>query len=434
MVSPPVPAISVIIPTYNWSAALACAIRSVLLQTMQDFEILVVGDGCTDDSEQVVRGFGDTRISWHNLERNYGSQWAANNFGLEAARSNFVAYLGHDDIWYPTHLEAILRAADENKAAMVTSVMAIYGPTGSHVRGIAGLFATGAYTPRDFVPPSAFAHARSLYGPDMHWQSPDKSELPLDVVFINDMIARSGRPPASTGELTCFKFNAAWRRNSYKTRNVDDQQDMLARVQSGVDFRQAELLGIIQAATADRFIKFTVPTGKHAKGAIAERNRIQRGLESRFAEADLVTIASPVRFDMRDQAMSFEWHEFENAHGRTFRWTGPSPSATIDLPVRFDRDLKVVIGVLQTLHPLNIETIAISIENRTVAHRLTKSDAGAFEIELDLRHDLIAPSARDLAVTITVAEMVRPCDVSDSTDTRTLGVAVGWIEIRPLDA
>ena len=433
MVSPPVPAISVIIPTYNWSAALACAVRSVLLQTMQDFEIIVVGDGCTDDSEQVIRAFGDGRISWHNLERNYGSQWAANNYGVEAARSKFVAYLGHDDIWYPTHLEAILRTAGQNKAEMVTSIMAVFGPPGSLVRGIAGIFPTGTYTPRDFVPPSAFAHARTLCGPDMKWQSPDECELPLDVVFINDMIARSGTP-ASTGELTCFKFNAAWRRDSYKTRNVDEQQSMLARVQSGVDFRQAELLDIIQTATADRMIKFSVPKGKQIKGAIAKRYRIQKGLDNRFPEADLVSVTNPRRFDMRDQTMSFEWHGLENVRGQTFRWTGPSPNATIDLPIRFDRDLRVTVSLLPPLKPKMIETIAISVENKIVAHRLTKSDAGVFEIEADLRLDLIAPSKRELSVTIAVAEMVRPCDVSDSTDTRTLGVAVGWIEVRPLDS
>lgn len=382
----------------------------------------------------MIRAFGDARISWHNLERNYGSQWAANNYGVGAARSNFIAYLGHDDIWYPTHLEAILRAASGKHAEIVTSVMAVYGPPGSHTRGIAGIFPTGAYTPRDFVPPSAFAHARSLCGPDMQWQSPDESELPIDVVLVNDIIERSGRPPASTGELTCFKFNAAWRRNSYRTRKVEEQQDMLARVQSGIDFRQTELLDIIQAATADRFIKITVPTGKQVKGALAKRNRIQRGLDSRFAPADLVSVTSPVRFDMRDQTMSFEWHGLENAHGQTFRWTGPSPSATIDLPVLFDRNLKVVIGVLRALQPKNIGTIAVSVESKTVAHHLTKAGAGAFEIEIDLRHDLIAPSARELSVTIEVGEMVRPCDVSDSTDTRTLGVAVGWIEVRPLDS
>jgi glycosyltransferase involved in cell wall biosynthesis len=79
------PAITVAIATYNWSRALRCAIRSVLLQTMQDFEILVVGDGCTDDSASVVAEFDDPRLRWHNFDRNHGGQWAANNFANENA-------------------------------------------------------------------------------------------------------------------------------------------------------------------------------------------------------------------------------------------------------------------------------------------------------------------------------------------------------------
>jgi glycosyltransferase involved in cell wall biosynthesis len=124
------PAISVVIPTYNWSAALRCAIRSVLLQTMQDFEILVVGDGCTDDSEAIVAAFNDPRLRWYNLDRNYGSQWAANNFAIEHAAADWIAYLGHDDIWYPTHLAAILRTAELDTAEIVTSTMIFYGRQG----------------------------------------------------------------------------------------------------------------------------------------------------------------------------------------------------------------------------------------------------------------------------------------------------------------
>ena len=115
------PAVTVVVPTYNWSAALRCALRSVLLQTMQDFEVLVVGDGCTDDSAAVVAGFRDPRLRWHDLGRNHGSQWAANNYGIANAAADWVAYLGHDDVWYPTHLEAVLCAARERSADVVTS-------------------------------------------------------------------------------------------------------------------------------------------------------------------------------------------------------------------------------------------------------------------------------------------------------------------------
>ena len=329
------PAISVIIPTYNWSAALRLAIRSVLLQTMQDFEILVVGDGCTDDSEQVVRDFRDPRISWHNLARNYGSQWAADNYGMEAARASFIAYLGHDDIWYPTHLAAILRAARDANADVVTSIMALYGPPGSGVYGVAGLFPTGVYTARDFVPPSAFAHSRQL-GLLHRWQDPAELDTPVDMFFINNAIAVA-TTVASTRELTCFKFNAAWRRDSYKIKSVTEQEQMLARVESGVDFRPAELLNVVEAAVADRMIKIRAAKPSGVKGVIVERNRKYKGAQSRFSEAELVTVSRPLRFDMRNQDMLLEWHDLQHvgkdrllrATGlhhlwgrKTYRWTG----------------------------------------------------------------------------------------------------------------
>jgi len=439
------PAISVIIATYHWSAALRLAIRSVLLQTMQDFEILVVGDGCTDDSEQVVRDFGDPRISWHNLARNYGSQWAANNHGMEAARASFVAYLGHDDIWYPTHLAAILRAARDANADVVTSIMALYGPPGSGACGVAGLFPTGVYTARDFVPPSAFAHSREL-GLLHRWQDPAELDTPVDMVFINNAIAVA-TAVASTRELTCFKFNAAWRRDSYKIKSVAEQEQMLARVESGVDFRPAELLNVVQSAVAGRMIKVGLATRSGGKGFIFERNRKYKGAQSRFSETELATVSRPMRFDMHHQDMPFEWHDLEHvgkdrllrATGlrrllgrRTFRWTGPSLKSTVDLPVRFDRSLRVCIGMMPPLKREILETLVVSVHGQPVAHRIAKDNGKTIEIEADIRRDAIAKSDRDFGVTLEVGEVVRPCDVTDSTDTRAVGLAVRWIEVRPL--
>jgi Glycosyl transferase family 2 len=445
MVAPQSPAISVIIPTYNWSAALRLAIRSVLLQTMQDFELFVIGDGCTDDSEQVVRGFRDSRISWHNLDRNYGSQWAANNLGIAMARSNLIAYLGHDDIWYPTHLEAILRTARETNADVVSSIMALYGPPGSGACGVAGLFPTGVYTARDFVPPSAFAHTKQVCA-GHPWQDPAEVDTPIDMVFINNTIALA-KVAASTRELTCFKFNAAWRRDVYKTKTVDEQERMLARVESGVDFRPQELLNVVQSAVADRLIKVRLPTVREGRGFVFERNRKYKGAQSRFAESELATVSRPTRFDMRNQHMPFEWHDLEFLRKdrllrmtglrriwkrATFRWTGPNRRSTIDLPVRFDRDLRIRLGLMPPLKPDILETLVISVHGQAVAHRFTKKTRRHIEIEADLRRDAIAKSDRDFGVTLEVGEVVRACDVSDSTDTRTVGLPVKWIELRPL--
>jgi glycosyltransferase involved in cell wall biosynthesis len=242
----PTPAITVAIPTYNWSSALRCAIRSVLLQTVQDFEVLVVGDGCTDDTAAVVASFGDPRVRFHNLVRNHGSQWAANNFANEAATADWIAYLGHDDIWYPTHLEAALRTAQQRAANVVAGMMVLYGPEGSGIRSLAGLFASGSFGPRDFVPPSAVAHARSVHQAGVRWRDPDTIALPTDITFMREAAARDAIIP--TGELTCFKFNASWRRDSYKVKPVDDQERMLRRIESGVDFRQQEYRDVLRAS------------------------------------------------------------------------------------------------------------------------------------------------------------------------------------------
>jgi glycosyltransferase involved in cell wall biosynthesis len=106
------PAVTVIIPTYNWSSVLPYSIGSVLRQTFTDFELLVIEDGCTDDSEEVVRRISDPRVKWINLATNTGHQSEPNNEGLRHARGQYIAYLGHDDLWLPHHLSCLVSALE----------------------------------------------------------------------------------------------------------------------------------------------------------------------------------------------------------------------------------------------------------------------------------------------------------------------------------
>lgn len=100
----PVPIVSVIIPTHNRAPLISQAIESVLRQTCQDFEIIVVDDASTDNTEEVVKGLNDLRIRYLRLERNHGAPWARNS-GAAAANGEFLAFLDSDDIWYPPLLE-----------------------------------------------------------------------------------------------------------------------------------------------------------------------------------------------------------------------------------------------------------------------------------------------------------------------------------------
>ena len=95
--------VSVIIPTYNRDAYLVDAICSVLNQTYQNFELIIVDDGSTDHTRQIVDGFDDARIRY--LYQNNGGASRARNTGIRAAQSEYIAFLDSDDEWMPQKLE-----------------------------------------------------------------------------------------------------------------------------------------------------------------------------------------------------------------------------------------------------------------------------------------------------------------------------------------
>jgi glycosyltransferase involved in cell wall biosynthesis len=108
------PRVSVVIPLHNRAAHIGSAIRSVLSQSVQDLEIIVVDDGSTDDGGRQVLGFDSNRIRYV-FQANAGAN-AARNKGIDLARGQFVALLDSDDQMRPGHLEralAILAEAPE---------------------------------------------------------------------------------------------------------------------------------------------------------------------------------------------------------------------------------------------------------------------------------------------------------------------------------
>lgn len=98
------PEVSVIIPTYNRAASIGDSVNSVLNQTFQNFEIIIVDDGSTDETEVTVSAFSDTRIKLISHESNKGAA-TARNTGIRASRGNFIAFLDSDDRWLPDKLK-----------------------------------------------------------------------------------------------------------------------------------------------------------------------------------------------------------------------------------------------------------------------------------------------------------------------------------------
>lgn len=97
------PYFTVVIPTYNRAHLIRKTIESVLAQRDPRFEVIVVDDGSSDDTEEIVRGIVDARVSYlkkHNAERG-----AARNYGAARARGEYISFLDSDDVLYPNHLE-----------------------------------------------------------------------------------------------------------------------------------------------------------------------------------------------------------------------------------------------------------------------------------------------------------------------------------------
>jgi glycosyltransferase involved in cell wall biosynthesis len=122
-------AVSVIIPLYNRGEYIKRAIDSVLSQTYQNFEIIIIDDGSTDGSSDVVKRFPDTRIRLLSQE-NQGVS-AARNKGAGNASSDFLAFLDADDEWLPDHLETLLRLRNKYPfAGAYTTAYKILEPDG----------------------------------------------------------------------------------------------------------------------------------------------------------------------------------------------------------------------------------------------------------------------------------------------------------------
>ena len=96
--------VSVVVPTYNRAEALPDTIDSVLAQTHEELELLVVDDASTDDTREVVESYDDPRVEYLRHEENRGGS-AARNTGIEAAEGEYVAFLDSDDEWLPEKLE-----------------------------------------------------------------------------------------------------------------------------------------------------------------------------------------------------------------------------------------------------------------------------------------------------------------------------------------
>ncbi|MGZ5432730.1 MAG: glycosyltransferase family 2 protein [Thermoanaerobaculia bacterium] len=258
------PRVTVLMATYNWSTVLPYSIGSALGQSFTDFELLVIGDGCTDDSEQVVRGMGDPRVQWINIPR-HGHQSGPNNEGIRRARGEYIAYLGHDDLWLPHHLAVLVKALDAG-ADVAHSTVALVAPDGQRHAGN--------------LLPSSTAHRRSMIDAIGDWR--DYRELKiLPETDLWQRAREAGMRFTFVPRLTGIKIPASSRRGIYRERPSHEQAAWLERIRSEPDLEITELVTMAMRegslpTVPQRLVRLMVKPWR-LPGVVWRRIRLKKG-------------------------------------------------------------------------------------------------------------------------------------------------------------
>ncbi len=122
MATEKIPLVSVIVPMFNAAKFISQGLESLLYQTMQDFEVLVVDDFSTDNSLEVVESFKEKfgeRLRIINLPKNTGMPGLTRNVGIQSARGKYIAFLDANDLFTKTALEELSTLAEESQADVV---------------------------------------------------------------------------------------------------------------------------------------------------------------------------------------------------------------------------------------------------------------------------------------------------------------------------
>ncbi len=265
---PTIPSVSIITATYDRSNVLRLVIEIVRRQTITDWEWIIVGDACTDDTAEVVASFRDPRIRFVNLERGYGEQSGPHNEALSLTRARYLAYLNHDDLWLPDHLEVTLAALRVTQADLVFPLVETILPD-TRPR-LLGASPSGRYAPYLYVPPSAWVLRRELVEECGPWRSARECyENPSEDLLFRAW--QGGKDMRLVPRLTVITIPSAYRDRAYARREVQEHEAYAERMREEPDFRERELSALTFRCAAEQFALGPTLT-------LAARNSIRQGL------------------------------------------------------------------------------------------------------------------------------------------------------------
>jgi Glycosyl transferase family 2 len=251
------PLITVVVATYGRPDALAAALESVRRQRFADWTALVVGDCCPPGTaDEVVASFGDGRFAFVNLPERQGDQSQPNSVGAQLADTTYVAFLNHDDLWLPDHLDRAVTVLDHGDVDFYASSAAFTWDVRETAQGHRPVFSDRTPLQRRlsdcywanrvvFEPVSCWVLTRALVRDVGPWaRGSDLHRVPLQ-----DWVLRAWRHGARfhhESAITTLKINTQYRlaTGHLYGHGADDQLALLRLID---DCDPAELTDLVDA-------------------------------------------------------------------------------------------------------------------------------------------------------------------------------------------
>ena len=416
------PQFSVIVPTFNRSRFIVPTLESALGQTHAPFEIIVVGDGCTDDSEEVIKREFGREVRWVGLSEHSASQSAPNNAGIAAARGTHIAYLGHDDIWSPCHLEMLAAVLNDDRTAFGVSGCIFHGPPGSMYYQYTGLFDDSAAAAHEFFPPSSISHRRDLTGRLGQWRDPREIKPPVDCEFLL-RAAHSGCRFKSTNAISVHKFAAGHRYLSYRWPSCDEQERMLEALQSPAGESRVltqVMRDIVGGATTTEIRHFDF--NPFPPGELFRRNLWAKGLRQHPIEK----LEGRRIFAVDDSPAGLDWFPLEvNSSQGPLRWSGPNPNPRYFLPVACPNAARVELQILGFANDTLAEALTLELNDSLSTMAVKRETDGTFRFSTTFP----GPITRGLKLQFHLPHNAWRREYSPA---RYAGFALSRIEIEPV--
>lgn len=425
------PLITVAIATYDRGAKIESTLRSVQNQTFSNFEVLVVSDGPPDqDLRRTIKKF-DKRFKLLQLPSRSGSQSGPNNLARDKANGKLLAYLGHDDIWHPQHLEHLVSVARENlNADFIVAGCLMIGPNGmvDEFTWITGIFSEpGVQAGLDnFFPPSSVCHRISNEKPLPSWQDALSISAPVDSAFMKGA-AELGFTFYSTNKISVFKFNSAFRYLSYLLPDDCEQVAMLELCTRPIELNEFIEAKSSIAKSRGAFMELRHPDSKQfEKGEITKTHAKVRGIST----VEVREVNEEIQIKMVEAFFGFDWYGLESNGTSSWRWSGPSSAPRFALPFTSNEPIQITFFIIDFITAQIRESLEVFINHEPVAFELVPpigSEPWKLNVMAKLSREKGSVAELRMSGTCSPSEID-----SQSTDTRKLGLCLESIQIMPI--